>query len=61
MFIGVSLSGYKVSTHSRLKAAAFTLQYGLDWGGVSTHSRLKAAVEEAHSLPLATLFQHTAA
>ena len=57
----VSCKFFRVSTHSRPKAAGITMRLSLLTILVSTHSRPKAAVFPLNTLPCTFRFQHTAA
>ena len=50
-----------VSTHSRLKAAAWRFHLFSLRAAVSTHSRLKAAAALEDEIEYLVMFQHTAA
>ncbi len=51
----------EVSTHSRLKAAARSIEISNLFKAVSTHSRLKAAEMQTWQIRIVGMFQHTAA
>ena len=60
--VSISFSTCKVSTHSRPKAAGYSVHGDAARSGVSTHSRPKAAGQPLESdSRVSIMFQHTAA